>query len=226
MAKHSSIQPNHQCHVHVQDDHDAKVFHLVEWSVIVSRLSLIFSPLYKAVVNRRHLPSTSSPMPQRVSPRCQACRQTSAPLRRPRTHNCPGVVGITWRLRMTTGRLKRTAPEKGFRIDIISMKWNLIYQDDLILIWFNMHYMTSFWPLGIHGCKRTSLNHFESTLTCCAYGSIEPQGSSWFPTGPGPLFPHPVNWRIHNLGLRLLLSKSHGKKKASTIYWNILELLH
>ena len=115
------------------------MFHLVEWSVIVSRLSLIFSPLYKAVVTRRHLPRTSSPMPQRVSPRCQACRQTSAPLRRPRTHNCPGVVGITWRLRMTTGRLKRTAPEKGFRIDIISMKWNLIYQDELILLWFNMH---------------------------------------------------------------------------------------
>lgn len=171
-------------------------------------------------------------MPQRVSPRCQACRQTSAPLRRPRTHNCPAVVGITWRLRMTTGRLKRTAPEKGFRIDIISMKWNLIYQDDLILISFNIHVWHHFDHLVSMAAKEhlwIILNLPSHAVPCRAYGSIEPQGSSWFPTGPGPLFPHPVNWRIHNLGLRLLLSKSYGKKESINYlleYFGIASLVH
>ena len=59
------------------------------------------------------LPITSSPMPH-APPRPQACRQTSAPPRRPLTQSSPPApdsdVGIIWRLRMTTGRLNRTEP--------------------------------------------------------------------------------------------------------------------
>ena len=59
------------------------------------------------------LPITSSPMPH-APPRPQACRQTSAPPRRPLTQSSVPApdsdVGIIWRLRMTTGRLNRTEP--------------------------------------------------------------------------------------------------------------------
>ena len=59
------------------------------------------------------LPITSSPMPH-APPRPQACRQTSAPPRRPLTQSSAPApdsdVGIIWRLRMTTGRLNRTEP--------------------------------------------------------------------------------------------------------------------